>query len=109
MPTGPIEGPSAWYGREMLKTEKWIFRLSDEDNAEIEAAVAATQLLPIKDITRAKFQLPTLGPRLVGVLDEILNGRGFILMRGINVDIDNIEQAARAYWGLGTHLGSCLL
>ena len=106
MPKGPIEGPSAWYGREMLKTEKWIFRLSDEDNAEIEAAVAATQSLPIKEITRVKFQLPTLGPRLAGVLDDILSGCGFVLIRGIHVDIDNIEQAARAYWGLGTYLGT---
>jgi hypothetical protein len=106
MPPGPIAGPSAWYGHEMLKTDKWIFRLNEEDNAEIEAAVAATQLLPIKDITRAQFKLPTIGRRLVGVLDEILSGRGFILMRGIRVDIDNIEQAARAYWGIGCYLGA---
>ena len=106
MPPGPIEGPSAWYGKEMLKTDEWIFRLNDEDNAEIEAAVAATQSLAIKDITRADFKLPNLGPRLVAVLDEIMSGRGFILMRGIRVDYDNIDQAARAYWGLGNYLGT---
>ena len=90
----------------MLATDEWLFRLTDDDLAEIDAAVTATQSLPIKDLTRAAFQLPNLAPRLEGLLDELLDGRGFFLMRGIPVDIDNIERAARAYYGLGSHLGS---
>ncbi len=106
MPPGPIEGPSAWYGKEMRATDEWLFRLTDADLAEIDAAVTATQSLPIKDLTPEAFSLPNLGPRLEGLLDELLDGRGFVLMRGIPVDIDNIERAARAYYGLGSHLGT---
>jgi hypothetical protein len=105
MPPGPIAGPSAWYGRDLKDRDDWIFRFSPADLAEIEAAVQATLSVPIKDIDRAQFRLPKLGPRLKKVLAELLDGRGFVLMRGLPVDYGNIEHVARAYWGIGAHLG----
>ena len=106
LPPDEIAGPSAWYGRDYLTSDEWIFRFTADDLAEIEAAVQASQSLPIKEIGQAQFPLPRLGPRLKEVLAELLDGRGFVLMRGLPVDPSNVDHVARAYWGIGAHLGS---
>ncbi len=38
--------------------------------------------------------------------DEVLNGRGFLLMRGLPVERWSLREAATAYFGLGAHIGS---
>ena len=39
------------------------------------------------------------------MLDEVLNGRGFVLLRGLPVERWTKREAAVAFFGLGTHLG----
>ena len=101
-----IEGPSAWIGADLAKRpEEWTWTLSSAEIAEIEAAVAGVAGRDIATISRADFPLPTMGPKLDQVRDEILNGRGFILIRGLPVEGRPIAESAAAYWGIGAHLG----
>jgi hypothetical protein len=101
-----IEGPSAWIGADLAKRpEEWTWTLSSAEIAEIETAVAGVAGRDIATITRADFPLPTVGPKLDQVRDEILNGRGFILIRGLPVEGRPIAESAAAYWGIGAHLG----
>ena len=105
----PIEGPSAWTGAEMRRREaEWTYRLSPSEVAEIEAAVAAVraQGLELAEIRREHFPLPTLGPVLDRLRGEVLDGRGFVLMRGVPVEGRPIEWSATAFWGIGAHFGS---
>ena len=60
----------------------------------------------IASITRDDFPLPTFGPVLERMRDELLNGRGFVLMRGLPVEGRPIAESATAYWGIGTYIGS---
>jgi hypothetical protein len=103
-----VEGPSAWTGAEMRKTDAWIYRLSDAQIAELEAAMRATQAkgLDIAAIGRDQFPLPTLGSELLKIEDEIVNGRGFVLIRGIPVERYSVAEAATIYYGLGSWLGN---
>jgi hypothetical protein len=104
----PIEGPSVWTGAEMRGREaEWAYRLSDGDRAEIGAAVAAVRArgVELAQITRADFPLPTLGPTLDRIRGEVLNGRGFALLRGMPVG-GPIEHSATAYWGVGSYFGA---
>src|SRR3954454_8528051 len=104
-----IEGPSAWVGSDMRGREaEWSYRLSPSEIAEIEAALKSVQArgLDIADIRRADFPLPTLGPVLDRLRDEVLNGRGFVLLRGVPVENRPVVESASAYWGLGTYFGS---
>jgi hypothetical protein len=39
------------------------------------------------------------------VLDEIENGRGFVLLRGFPVERYPLERLKNLYWGVGAHLG----
>src|SRR5712671_3743140 len=105
----PIEGPSAWIGADMREREaEWGYRLSPPEIAEIEAAVKGVQVrrLDIADIRREDFPLPTLGPVLDRLRTEVLDGRGFVLLRGLPVEDRPIVESAMAYWGIGTYFGS---
>ena len=105
----PIEGPSAWVGADMRgRQAEWTYRLSPPEIAEIETAVKAVQArgLAIADIRRDDFPLPTLGPVLDRLRVEVLDGRGFVLLRGMPVEDRPIAESAMAYWGVGTYLGS---
>ena len=105
----PIEGPSAWTGADMRGREaEWSYRLSPSEIAEIEAALKSVQArgLDIADIRREDFPLPTLGPVLDRLRAEVLDGRGFVLLRGVPVEDRPIAESATAYWGIGSYFGS---
>ncbi len=105
----PIEGPAAWIGADMRKREaEWSYRLSPSDIAEIETALKLVQArgLDIAEIRREDFPLPTLGPVLDQLRAEVLDGRGFVLLRGVPVEDRPIAESAAAYWGIGSYFGS---
>ncbi|HEV2335863.1 MAG TPA: TauD/TfdA family dioxygenase [Stellaceae bacterium] len=104
-----VEGPSAWIGADMRNREaEWSYRLSSAEVAEIEAAVRQVRArgLDIAEIRREDFPLPTLGPVLDRIKGEVIDGRGFALVRGLPVEDRPIPESATAYWGIGSYFGS---
>ena len=57
-------------------------------------------------LRREDFPLPRLGPRLGRILAEVLDGRGFVLLRGLPALEWGPRQSALAFLGLGLHLGN---
>jgi Taurine catabolism dioxygenase TauD, TfdA family len=105
-----IRDRSAWYGQDLKGRTDWIARLSESEIAEVE--IAAEKLAALTksslDLTSTStddFPLPTLGPRLGDLLNEMLNGRGFVLIQSLPVDRWTERQAAIAFLGIGAHLG----
>jgi len=101
-------GSSAWIGLDLRAREAdWVVQLTPTHRAELEAAITAFQAggTPLAQITPAQFPLPTLGPVLRALLDALLEGRGFVLLRGFEVERYPREAQAIAYMGLGSHLG----
>jgi hypothetical protein len=100
---------AAWYGPEMASSTEWLMPLSAAEIAEVESA---TKKLVARDadiaaIKPSDFPLPMLARKLKArVTDEVLNGRGFLLMRGLPVARWTMREAATAFFGLGAHLGS---
>jgi hypothetical protein len=108
-PRKPVEGPSAWTGTDLrTRPETWTYRLNPAEIAEIEAATAAVQAqgIDITELTKANFPLPTFGKTLASFREEILHGRGFVLIRGLPVDGKPILDSAIAYCGIGAHFGT---
>ena len=102
-------GAAAWYGPEMAARADWVMQLGAGDLAEIEAATTAlvARGSDIATIKAEDFPLPTLAPTLKRRFrGEVLEGRGFLLIRGLPVERWSIRQSATAYFGLGAHLGS---
>jgi len=103
-----IHGPSAWYGPNLAVRDDWIEPLSEAEINEVERAARrlADAEVEIATIRRDDFPLPTLGPRLRRMLGEVLNKRGFVLIRGLPIERWSQQEAAIAFFGLGAHLGN---
>ena len=102
-----IDGPSAWLGPDLAARSDWVETLSARELAEIEAACQPwlPEAADIAQITAAGFALPSLAPRLAGLLAELLDGRGLTLLRGLPVATWGLRKSAIAFFGLGAHLG----
>jgi hypothetical protein len=108
-PPGPILGPSAWVGPVLARDEaSWVWRLSDDEIAEIDRAIAHFKAsgVAMEAIGPESFPLPMLRAKLAVTLDELLDGRGFIMLRGFPVARYDLASAAIAYLGLGSYFGA---
>jgi hypothetical protein len=103
-----ITGPSAWYGPDMAARTDWIEQLSPADISEIEVASQrlAEREVDWQTLRREDFPLPRLQLRLRPIGDEVLEGRGFALLRGLPVERWGRRLSAMAFLGLGLHWGS---
>ena len=97
--------PAAWTGAEMRARDDWVLRLDECARAELDAAMRGSLHLPIEEITARDFELPTLGPKLRALRKELIDGRGFALLRGLDIEGRPIEESARLFWGIGAWLG----
>jgi len=107
-PVQVMEGPAAWFGRDLQDDDSWIEQLSAEEVAELLAALAVVEERHVSmlDMTAEDFPLPTLGARMQSLAQELDKGRGFWLLRGLPIDDVTERQAAFIYWGLGLHMGT---
>src|SRR5271156_6041478 len=104
----PINDPSAWYGPDVADRAEWIEHLSAAELAEIETASRrlAEKEIDWQTIRRDDFLLPVLHARLSRILQDVLEGRGFVLLRGLPVERWGQRLSALAFLGLGLHWGS---
>ena len=101
----PLEEQCEWRTDEV--GESYIFHLTDDHVAELDAALvhAESRIDDVLDITRDDFPLPGLAPELAGITDDLVNGRGMVLIRGVPVERYSKDRASAIYWGVGMHLG----
>lgn len=106
----PIVDPAGWYPGEFQDNQTFVYSLSDDEIGEILAAVDRVERsgIALKDVTRNEFHLPRFSRVLAAFEDELLEGCGFVFMRGLPVEGRSILQNAIAFWGLGTHMGEAV-
>jgi hypothetical protein len=92
----------------MADRTDWIYTLSDAEIAKIESALRKLDEANIDpaEMRREHFPLPALAPRLSRLLTDVLDGRGFVLLRGLPVREWGPRWSALAFLGLGLHLGN---
>lgn len=103
-----IKGPAAWMGRDLARSTEWLRHFDAQELAEIDSAIDHFRAsgLAMQDISRESFPLPKLAARLDELRRELLQGRGFVMLRGFPVERYDMEAAAIAYLGIGRHFGS---
>ncbi len=103
----PIEHASAWRGIDAASDPAWRIELGPAMAAEIDRAVAGVRArgLGAGQFTMADFPLPTVNAVLRRCRDDVLNGRGFVLLRGLPVEGRDLEAVRALYWGIGLRLG----
>jgi len=108
-----IHNASVWYGYELAKQTDWLMQLTEAEIADVEMAVQKLEKSQVKPssidfdgIMAQEVLLPTLAPRLRGMLDDVMKGRGFVLIRGLPVERWTRREAAIAFLVIGVHLGN---
>lgn len=102
-----ISDPAAWIGPRIQQDDRWIYRFDGAALDEIHEALAYAKKAGVRiPFEKSMFPLPRLSGELKRVLDEIENGRGFMLMRGIPRHRYTDEECELIYWGIGMHFGT---
>jgi len=103
-------GPAAWLGPGMAARTDWIETLTPAEVAELAAVAAplADRCAEIAQLQAHDFPLPTLATRLARIRTDVLQGRGFALLRGLPVQDWPLRLAATAFFGIGIHLGAAV-
>ena len=107
MAEAKVEPSAEWRADQFKDPASFTALLTPAEIDEIMGAVRHAQDISANflDITKDNFPLPTLTPRLREIENELINGRGFVLLRGLPRDVFNNDEMCLAYWGLGLHLG----
>ena len=106
-PEGRATGAAAWYAGDFKHDHTWLHQLNDGDVAEIEAALQTALATgePVTELTRSDFPLPFVAAKLATVVGEVERGRGFALLRGIQLSDYSRHEAQALFWGIGRHIG----
>ncbi|MFI4951223.1 MAG: TauD/TfdA family dioxygenase, partial [Caulobacterales bacterium] len=102
-----LETACEWTAQDVSDPAKWTEHLSAAEVDELDEAVQHAFSLSddFLKIGKPEFPLPTLGPRLKAIERELMDGRGFVLLRGLPRERWSNDEMSMAYWGIGAHLG----
>ena len=105
MTLGQKIDPAVWYRADWEQCDDWIIELTEKEIRELKNAVSLSQAVPIVEMSACSFTLPSLASRIRKLRNELIHGRGFGVLRGLPVYEWDRESLARAYYGIGCHLG----
>lgn len=107
--TGPriLEPHAEWTAADFVDEASYTEVLTGDELAELDAALAHALRRsddPL-ELGREDFPLPTVADRLAAIERELIDGRGFVRLRGIDRAAHTQEEMELLYWGIGAHLG----
>ena len=105
--TGPIDCAAAWQAGQLPSLDEMAYCLTQDEVEEIKAAVISARALavPVRNLSAADFPLPGLSPRIALWREELSQGRGFQVIRGVPVGGWSQEEAELFFWCFGLHVG----
>jgi hypothetical protein len=104
----PAESRAVWRAADTVDVDEWTYTFSARERAEIVRATdrATDHGLSAAKLTAEQFELPGLVDRITGWIEQLNQGRGFLLLRGFPTDLLSSAATELAYVGLGLHLGT---
>jgi hypothetical protein len=83
-----VTGPAAWKGADMVGDTTWVCSLSPDVLATLDAALAHVKAkgLTFPNFDRDDFPIGDWAKTLLAYSEELENGRGFLVLRGLPVE-----------------------
>jgi hypothetical protein len=102
-----LEPHCEWTASDFADEDSFTEHLTTEELAELDGALrhALTHSDDPLELGKEHFPLPNLATRLGRIEEELINGRGFVRIRGIDRSAYSQSDMELLYWGIGTHLG----
>ena len=102
-----IDHPSAWKSRDFKSQDDYAIDLEPRHIKALDAALGDVRKagLGIDDITKASFPLDGIQDLIDQVSHELIDGRGFLMIRGWPLDQYSLEDIGVMYYGFGAHFG----
>jgi hypothetical protein len=102
-----IDHPMAWRGSDIKSKDQIAFDLTARQAAALEELAAGFQDrgMALGDIAPEHCRHLALDAPLERVFDEIQEGRGIVIVRGIPVVGHSVDDVSAMFWALGAHFG----
>ncbi len=106
----PLTGPSVWHGNQFTQDLSWVHEVSEPDIGDLENALAHAKhsgVTPGK-FSKNDFPLSAFGNKIKTLLDEVQDGRGFAIFRGLPVERYERSDLEIIFWGIGAYMGQVI-
>jgi alpha-ketoglutarate-dependent taurine dioxygenase len=103
-----IVHPAAWTAKSLMEqTDKWIYQFTEEDVAELEAALQSVKAkgLFVPHFGKDDFPMPKLAAKLAQYKHSLDFGLGILYLKGFPISRFSKDQASAIFWGIGSHIG----
>ena len=103
-----VTDSSAWMGRDFCNDTSWVVRLTPAQLDELSAAARAciARGLALTEVKRDDFVLGGLAREIESWAEQINNGRGFVLVKGLPAAQLGDDMVRMIFWGIGLHMGT---
>jgi hypothetical protein len=103
-----LEPQCEWTAGDVADEQVWTEWFDAAELAELDTALrhAMAKSDDVLLLGREDFPLPTLARRLERIERELIDGRGFVRLRGVDRGAYTQTEMELIYWGIGMHLGS---
>ena len=103
----PVRARSAWRPADFETPDAYSFTLTGAHFAAFDRALAANRGAgrQTEDLTADDFPLESIAVDLSAWRDEVLHGRGFVVLRELPRDRYAEDDLGTLFFGLGTHFG----
>src|SRR5262249_37670114 len=101
----PVRAPSAWRPAHLPTSDACAFMLTPARLAACDGALAASAGRRPEDLTAGDFPLGGIAADVAAWRDDVLRGRGFVVLRELPRDRYSDDDLGKLFFGLGTHFG----
>lgn len=103
----PITTRAAWRGDRLIGSDEWIYRLSDDQVAELEELGRrfVEQSPDLRSVQAEEYPLVATADAAAEWRETVDFGRGFVLVRGLRTHLYSDALSAAIYYILGLHMG----
>jgi hypothetical protein len=100
-----IDHPSAWTSAALGGKPAITRKLTADEIRGFDELLNRTRGFAPHAVTRSDFDHPAITALAKSVKHEIMEGRGVVLLSGLDPQRYSAEELERVYWGIGRHFG----